>query len=261
MAGLVTFFPDRLSNFIVGYHAYARIIAIFRADGDNHLLYSRGRETASLRSGMRISSGDRLTTGADSTIFLTMDQSSILKLGESSEAEIIQAGRNLEIHVVSGNALVRVEEQEPHHTMTVRSLNVGIGVRGTMFTISVDDYGIETIVMLSGYAEVNGELLAAGYVFTFGEYGPVIAPLAIESLNEFTLLAIVGNFEYLSYFLDIDISGLEFDAPALPTVYEIQNLVIEDLEFDIYCEDGCVPLVMPYEQYMLHERRYIDRRC
>ena len=137
--GLVTFFPDRLSNFIVGYSAEARIIAIFRAEGSNMSLYSRGRETMNLRDGQRLSSGDRLTTGIGSEIFIMMDNSSILKLGDNSQAEIVETGRNLEIQVQTGNALVRIDTQPPHHVTTVTSQNVAITVRGTMFTVNVDE--------------------------------------------------------------------------------------------------------------------------
>ena len=165
--------------------------------------------------------------------------------------------------MTSGNALVRVEAQEPDHTTTIRSQNAILGVRGTMFTISVDDYGSTTIVMLSGYGEVNGELLAAGYVFTFGEYGPIIAPLDIETVCEFTLLAIVGNFEYLSGHLNIDLTGIYVDAQPLPSLYEIRELEIEELrmEYEYECIDDCAPLVEEENMYLLHERRQFGRRC
>ena len=247
--GQVTFFPDRLSNFVVGYSAYARTIAIFRADGEFSTLHSRGRETTNLREGQRLSSGDRLTTGANSQVFVMMDGSSIIKLGENSEIEITEAGRNLEINVIIGSVLVRVDSQEPHHATTVRAQNTTTGVRGTMFTVSVDLYGNETVSMLSGHAEVNGEPLKAGYMLVLAfdaEYGNVefaIEPISIETIDDFTLAAIVSNFDYLVEHLEIDLTDVDIELHPLPTLYEIENLIIED--FDADCDDDCLPVMEP----------------
>lgn len=264
--GLVTFFPDVLSNFIVGYSADARTIAIFRADGNNTTLYSRGSETMNLREGQRLSSGDRLTTGQDSTIFVTMDNSSILKLDENSRAEIGEAGRNLEILVTSGNVLVRVDAQQSHHVTTVRAQNITTGVRGTIFTVSVDAYGNETIIMLSGYAEVNGIPLMAGYMYVlaygadYAAYEFVIMPITVVAIDDFTLAAIVGNFDYLAEYLDIDLAGVEIDAYPLPTPNEIANLLLESFEIDVdaFCDGDCV---LQEEIYMMNGRRRIGARC
>ena len=265
--GLVTFFPDRLSNFVVGYSAEARTIAVFRADGDSVALYSRGLETTNLRSGQRLSSGDRLTTGRGSEVFFTMDNSSIIKLGENSQAEIIESGRNLQIRVQAGDALVRISDQQPHHATTVRAQNIGIAVRGTMFVVSVDGYGNETVVMLSGYAEVNGVLLVAGYMYVL-EYGAdyteheyVIKPITLGVVNGFTRAAILGNRRYLGF--DIDLSGVNITAHPLPTLYEIRSLVLEDPETDetAYCGDDCAPMTEPDEIYIMYGRRLTIRRC
>ena len=267
-AELVTFFPDRLSNFIVGYSAEARTMAIFRADGNFTTLYSRGRETTNLRSGQRLSRGDRLVTGRVSEIFFTMDNSSIIKLGENTEAEIREAGRNLEIMVQSGNVLVRVENQLPHHATTVRTQNLTIGVRGTMFTLSIDADGSETIAMLSGYAVINGVTLMAGYMFilTIGtdhaENEYTVMPITLGTINDFTLAAIVGNFAYLADNLDIDLAGVEVEAQPLPTPQEIADLLLEDYDYefevDAYCDDDCV---LQDELHMLPGRRQIGIRC
>ena len=244
---LVTFFPDRLSNFIVGYSAEARTIAIFRADGNNTTLRSRGRETTNLRDGQRLSSGDSLVAGSRSEIFITMDNSSIVKLGENSAAEINESGRSIELRVTSGNALVRVDNQQPHHETTVRAQNVTAGVRGTMFTVSIDDWGNETVVMLSGRAEVNGAPLMAGYMYVMpvgeGHVGHDIRPITVDAINDFTLAAIVGNYNYLARHLNIDLTGVNIAARPLPTLREIRNLLLEDFEIgeDPYCEDDCLP--------------------
>ena len=171
-----------------------------------------------------------------------------------------EAGRNLELRVTGGSVLVRVDSQQPHHETTVSAQNLTLAVRGTMFTLSVDGYGSETIVMLSGYAEVNGVELAAGYMLVLehdAEYDAhefIIMPITVEAVDYFTLAAIVGNFAYLSYFLDIDLSGIEIDARPLPTPHEIRNLMIEEPEADddLYCDDDCT---LPIEPDILHHRR------
>ena len=261
-AGLVTFFPDRLTNFIVGYSAYARIMAIFRADGNNATLYSRGRQTTNLRGGQRLSSGDRLTTGDASEIYVSMDNSSILKLGENSQAVINETGQNLEIQVLYGNALVRIDSQQSHHSTSVRAQNTTTGVRGTMFTVSVDADGSETIVMLSGYAEINGVPLMAGYMYVLA-YGAAeefaVTPITLDAIDDFTLAAIVGNFDYLEPLLGIDLTGVDIVAQPLPTLQEIMSLPLEDYALDEdFCDDDCE---MQDEPHMLPGREQFDRRC
>ena len=281
--GLVTFFPDRLSNFIVGYYAVARLLAIFRADGQHTSLHSRGRETDNLREGQRLSGGDRLVTGGESIIFVLVDNSSIVKLDETSEAEITEAGRILEIRVVSGSVLVRVDNQQQHHETRVVVQNLAITVRGTMFTVGLDSQGNETVVMLSGNGEVNGVPLPAGYMFvlrndadTTGfmlddmeydvDYVAItfeIVPITVEVIDDFTLTAIVGNMYYLAYYFDIDLTGVDISVYALPLPYEISNLVLEDIETDEvdFCEDDCAPMTEPDDIRMLQDRRQVGRRC
>ena len=259
--GLVTFFPERLSNFVVGYSAEARTIAVFRSDGDSVTLLSRGRETSSLREGQRISSGDALVTGPNSSVHITIDNSSILMLGENSRAEIVAAGRNLEIQVKSGSALVRIDGQQPHHSTTVGTQNSALAVRGTMFTVSAGEDGGDRFVMLSGHGEVDGEPLAAGYMYlrapgadVSGEPGAVV-PISVETAGDFALAAIAGNLDYLAEHLDIDLTGVEIAAAApLPSPEEISEFAPEEPEEPEAADcdaggdgsaDDCAPMAEP----------------
>ena len=130
-----------------------------------------------------------------------------------------------------------------------------------MFVISVDADGTETITMLSGQAEINGVPLMAGFMYVLAHGADyAVAPITLEDIDDFTLLAIVGNFDYLAEHLDIDLTDMEIEAPPLPMLQEIANLPIEEYEFEVdeVCGDDCV---LQDGIPMLPGRREFDGRC
>ena len=44
--------------------------------------------------------------------------------------------------------------------------------------------------------------------------------ITVAAINDFTLAAIVGNFDYLAQHLDIDLTGVEIEEP---TAHDIQD--------------------------------------
>ena len=229
---------------------------------------------------MRVSKGASCTTSSSHWYSTHV----ISKLDVNSEVEIIEAGRILKIRLVSGNVLVRVDNQQQQHETRVASQNLVMAVRGTMFTVGVDNLGNETVAMLSGHGEVNGVPLATGYMFVLRDdagyaysgymYGAEydayrfnILPITVEAIDDFTLAAIVGNMDYLAYHLDLDLIGVDITGQALPQLYEISSLELEPIEVDEiedeeeFCDDDCAPMVEPDEIEMPQDRRQVGRRC
>jgi hypothetical protein len=180
----------------------ARTISIFRIDGTNVSLRN-GRRTTTPRARQRLSAGNVITTGADTQVFVQMDRSSILQMGANSQVAVASARRTLTLSVQSGNALISAGPQGEAQTLTIRMGNVGLTVRGTMFTVSHGSAGQVQIVMLTGEGEVNGIVLPAGSMMsiTADDGAPAdaheITPLDFNAMNSFTLTAILENSEYL----------------------------------------------------------------
>ncbi|MCL2620076.1 MAG: FecR domain-containing protein [Defluviitaleaceae bacterium] len=178
----------------------ARLITVHNISGDSVEL-SRGARATAPRQGQRLAQGNVLTTGRDSSVYLSMDSDSILKMDQQSQVVVSSAGNRLALTVQSGSALLDVGVQQAGHTTEVRIGNTGLTVRGTMFTVSrVGD--VSVIHMLSGLGEAEAGMLHAGYtmVVTQQAGGDIsrIYPTVFEELDRFTLQVIADNAEYLS---------------------------------------------------------------
>jgi len=97
--------------------------------------------------------------------------------------------------------MVSVGQQGAGDSMETRVGNVGLTVRGTLYTMGVDDDGIVYIVMLSGAGEVNGVFVNNGYMVTITDcpYDPVfeVIPFSLENVSLFTLHVMLENSAYL----------------------------------------------------------------
>jgi|GEM_PF-4778386 len=204
----------------------ARVITIHRVDGDNAYL-ARGARRATPRVGQRLSDGNVITTGRDSFVYLQMDAASVLKIDQSSQVAVSSMRRRrLSLSVESGNALVTAAPQEEGTTLETRVGNVGLTVRGTMFTTGYSaDSGI-TITMLAGAGEVNGVALPAGEAMSVSSDGDAsftAQPIDVNALNYFTLVAIYDNIDAL-------VAAGTFDAAvmdALPGLMEVRAAEIQ----------------------------------
>ncbi|MCL2221072.1 MAG: BspA family leucine-rich repeat surface protein [Oscillospiraceae bacterium] len=191
----------------------ARMISIHSMEGRAVTLSRDNDRGSTPRERQRLSEGHTLTTGSASHVHLQMDRDSILHMDEHSTVVVGSSGNNLSLTLQSGSVLVNVTEQSAGQTISSRVGNVGLGIRGTMYTMSRDVYGVVTIIMLSGAGSVNDVLLSAGSVMVVydgfsgrsvthdgtlvsGQYY-AIAGIEVENLDLHTLTAIYGNSEYL----------------------------------------------------------------
>ena len=200
----------------------ARIINIFRVEGpDASLSRAIGGREIEPRAGQRLSEGNILSTGWDTQVYLQMDESSILKMDESTRVRVAAARSLLTLTIQSGGALVEVAEQSPGVSLETRIGNTAIAVRGTMYIISRRDTDVVTITMLSGWGEVtmrgeDGAMtqvpLPAGFIMwiydvyehdiledgiEIVEQTYRISTIDVNELNLFELEEIISRQEYL----------------------------------------------------------------
>ena len=200
----------------------ARRVSIFYIDGENATL-SRGAQSFSPRTGQRLASGNVVTTGRDTYVYLRLDEDSLAKMDSASQMAVSTRGQNLTLTVQSGNALIHID-QEPGQETVTRIGNVGLTVRGTMYTVGFEPIANEGLfVMLSGLGYIDGYYLHPGQALITNEENEMsIMPISIEILDNFTLEAIVNNREYL-----LENSG--FVTPAF-IEQAAEELVLREIE-------------------------------
>ena len=192
----------------------ARVISIFSMEGESITLSRGGARGRAPRVGQRLSDGNTLSTGRHSSVRLQMDRASILLMDEQSRLSAVTSGNRLTLSLQSGEALVNAGQQAQGQTLETRIGNIGLGVRGTMFTMGRGAAEIVTVVMLSGIGDVNGVPLHAGekmivwdpgieeqYAVTVLETGhnyEIIRALIMGEQNLTTLRSIYDNSAYLT---------------------------------------------------------------
>jgi ferric-dicitrate binding protein FerR (iron transport regulator) len=146
---------------VFAVNSSARTINVLRIDGSDVML-SRGAQMAPPRAGQRLVDGNVITTGRDSFVYLVLDGESIVKMDQSSSLLVASSRSQLSLNIQSGSALVNAAPQATGHTLETRAGNVGMVVRGTMYTMGRSEGGDTSVVMLSGSGDVNGRPLEAG---------------------------------------------------------------------------------------------------
>ena len=183
-----------------------RALSVFRVTGDNVSAARGTGRAAAARSGLRLGEGYSLSTGADSSIYIRVDDESLVKMDQNSEVSVISATRAfLALAVERGRALVNVAEQSAGSSIQARIGNAALTVRGTLFVIGHDPDGFLNITMLDGSGDVSDEILGdliyleAGYVFRLctetGEF--TVKDLDLTELDAFTLQAVLDYQEML----------------------------------------------------------------
>ena len=215
---------------------FARVITIHSMGGDSVTLSHDNAPGSTPRVRQRLATGNILTTGRNSYVYLQMDRDSILRMDERSSVAVGSSGRQMSLTLQSGSVLVNVEGQSEGETLSSRVGNVGLGVRGTMFTMGRGATDIVTIVMLSGLGYVNDVPLPAGAmmivwdglddrhlvidgVLETGQYYEIRFALEMGILDLNTLMAIYEHNEYL---LNIGTVTYE-DIAQLPELIELRQ--------------------------------------
>ena len=133
-----------------------RILSIFRVDGDDATIARHtGGRTTTPRVGAGLASGNELTTGWDTFIYVQFDTDSIIKMDESSRVVVGTTRNRLTLSLQSGGVLVEVNQQAPIHSLETRIGNTAVSVRGTVFFMRRLAIDVVVITMLTGSGVVE----------------------------------------------------------------------------------------------------------
>ena len=193
----------------------ARIMSVFRVEGDLVNLTRTGGVRADAREGMGLHAGYAVATGRGSFCYITLDAASIVKMDQTTDISIEQLNDSLlRINITRGQVMVNLQTQAPEHELEAIIGNTVISVRGTLFIAGVYARGEAIITVLDGSVYVNGEPLHAGY--TMRVYDGLqmiysIEPIDLGEADEFLLVAVLDNHDKLqaAVFLDdVDLDEL-----------------------------------------------------
>ena len=175
----------------------ARLMSVFRVDGDDVNLQNAGGATTNARAGMGLHAGYAVSTGLGTFCYISLDTDSLVKMDVSTDISVSQLTDNLlRMNINSGQVLLDVQNQAPGHELEAIIGNTVITVRGTLFVMGQYAGGEAIVIMLDGGAYVNGVQLETGY--TIRVYDGFImdydvSPTVFGNLDEFQLNAIVDN--------------------------------------------------------------------
>jgi hypothetical protein len=206
--------------------ATSRTMVIESIDGNNASMTRGTGRSFDMRAGTRLGTGNRLTTGADTTAIILMDDNSTVRMNANTILEISTASRTeLMMTVISGSISVNAVGQAAGNNTSVKAGNSVMGVRGTIFTVSnapgtLVAPGTVRVVLLEGelLAETpagivtlnQGHVMETTY-FTYAEADDTfeIVPLVLEELDSFTLELILEHVELLVEIGAINVEDVE----------------------------------------------------
>ena len=142
----------------------ARIMSVFRVDGDTVRMQNPDGARTEAREGTGLHAGYVVSTGIDSFCYIRLDAASIVKMDARTDVLIAQLTDSLlRINIDRGQVMVDLEWQAPEHELEAIIGNTVISVRGTLFVAGVYAGGEAIITVLSGSVYVNNLRLDAGY--------------------------------------------------------------------------------------------------
>ena len=135
----------------------AATMRLIRAEGEVKVENDSGKsEDAAVNA--RLSSGERLRTGAGSVAAVSMDDTKVASLDELSCAEFVKSGRALEFRLIEGGAFFDVMEKlRDDESFDVKTATMVVGIRGTSGYVKADDKGGE-FWLTDGEVEVTVEI-------------------------------------------------------------------------------------------------------
>ena len=179
----------------------ARIMSVFRVDGDAISLQSAAGVRTDARGGMGLHAGYTVSTGLNSFCYISLDADSIVKMDTTTDISIAQlTDRLLRINVNRGQVLVDLRWQAPEHELEAIIGNTVITVRGTLFIAGAMPGGEATVIVLDGSVYVNDVQLDAGYTMRMYDGAVMdyeILPTEFGELDSFQLNAIINHRQRL----------------------------------------------------------------
>ncbi|MFI3253485.1 MAG: FecR domain-containing protein [Eubacteriales bacterium] len=158
--------------------------------------------------GSRLVTGDNIETMVESNAYVVLDSSKVLRVNETSQVEIVQEDKQLDIHLSKGTVFFNVTSSlSAEESLEFHTNNVVTGVRGTSGIIHFDPVAqITQIVVLTGI--VTGTTASEEQNIEAGQVA------IVETLADGTVeMAIYGLEEEdpIYYFSDTFVDGIQGD--------------------------------------------------
>ncbi len=118
-------------------------------------LYNDAGTEQSLREKMRLGEGQTVTTAGQSLIMVSLDDTKMLTMEESSRADIKARGKKLMFDLVEGNLFFNVTEKlKENEEFEIHTSTMICGIRGTSAYIGKDLTGHDIIMVTDGVVHV-----------------------------------------------------------------------------------------------------------
>ena len=144
---------------IIGIFLYTRAITavtmrIQRLVGTVNLMGENGKEQT-IREKMRLGAGQTVTTAGESLIMVSLDDTKLLTMEETSRADIKARGKKLEFDLIEGNLFFNVTEKlKDNESFDVTTSTMICGIRGTSAYVGRDSTSHEILMVTDGLVHV-----------------------------------------------------------------------------------------------------------
>ncbi|MDR0905662.1 MAG: FecR domain-containing protein [Oscillospiraceae bacterium] len=155
----------------------AKTITLEKTEGSDVTVLSKSGKSLTITKSMKLFTGYTLKTGLKSYAYINLDSSKAGKLDASSEAEVRQSGKKLEVNVKTGKMSFNVSEKlKEDESLNIRTSTMVAGIRGTAGWVEVVDEKTSKLYLLTGEViiictdpntnETTYEIIRAGEVGT-----------------------------------------------------------------------------------------------
>jgi uncharacterized repeat protein (TIGR02543 family) len=118
-------------------------------------LYNEGREQE-LKEKMRLGAGQTVETSGDSLIMVSLDDTKLLTMEETSKADIKARGKKLEFDLIEGNLFFNVTKKlKKREAFNIHTSTMLCGIRGTSAYVGKDSTKHETLMVTDGVVSVD----------------------------------------------------------------------------------------------------------
>ena len=117
----------------------AKVIRLLHYEGEVGIEDADGK-SAFMMENIRLSSGQALVTGPESSASVGLDDSRILSLDADTRVEFIQEKDQLELNLVKGTLFLDVQDKlDENEVLDIRTSTMAVGIRGTIVFVSVEE--------------------------------------------------------------------------------------------------------------------------
>ena len=133
----------------------AAVVRLTKTEGEVDVSSQRGKAVAVIED-MKLYNGYQVATQEASYAWITLDSTKLTKLDASSQMELRQNGKKLELLLNSGNLYFNVSSPVGEdETLNIRTSTMITGIRGTAGWVKVIDQWHSRVYILEGAVEAS----------------------------------------------------------------------------------------------------------